>query len=418
VKRIELGLKLWSTDTRLAKEALILVRRGIYSYIELFAVPGSFEQTGGVWSALDAPFLIHAPHSLKGLNPAKREQAAANEALARESFRFADALDAKRVIFHPGVDGPLEESIRQLRSFGDTRILVENKPREGLDGTTCVGWSPEEMAAIKHATGYGFCLDFGHAWCAAVASGYEPSGFIASLRSLGPEMYHLTDGDAASTTDRHDRYGMGSLPLPSLLASLPDGARVTNEGGRALRDSLAEAEEDSAFLLALDELSRAFPSVEMKRARQGDVDAVFALSNDPSVRTVSFSSDPIPYERHVTWFDSQLRNPDGRFFVFYSGTEFAGQVRFQRESGTAFAVSVSVSAPFRGRGYAKAFMKAAMGALRGVRGAEQVLAYVKNDNEVSRRYFEALGFVDAAGVAGEEKSMSVYCFRLGRETAE
>ena len=198
MRRIEPGLKLWSTDMRHAAEAGELVQRGIFAYVELFAVPGSFQETIPNWRNLRIPFVIHAAHSMKGLNPAKRELRASNRILADEAKSFADALSADRIVFHPGVGGDVEESVFQLRGFSDSRILVENKPRVGLDGSICVGWSPGEMRELLLGTGYGFCLDFGHAHCAAVSAGEDPVRFIRELADLKPALFHMTDGKATS----------------------------------------------------------------------------------------------------------------------------------------------------------------------------------------------------------------------------
>lgn len=392
MNRLLLGLKLYSTDTRHAKEAQSLIERGIYSYVELFAVPGSFKDTVTTWRNLGIPFVIHAAHSMKGLNPAKREQWSANRVLADEAKSFADSLGAQRIIFHPGLDGPLDESVRQLRAFDDSRILVENKPREGLNGTICVGWNPEDVSRLMRETGYGFCLDFGHAHCAAVSDGLDSEVFIRSFLALCPTMFHLTDGLASSPTDRHDRYGFGTFPLGDWLSKIPRQSNITNEGGRSIADSLAEAEEDFAFLEAVDHLRTTAPDVEMKRARLLDVDAVFALSNEPDVRAASFSSEPIPYKEHLAWYEKQLQSESGRFFLFYKGETLAAQVRFQRESGSVFTVSVSVSRAFRGTGLAKIAMRAALQSLQGVRSVSRIDAYIKKGNDVSVRYFTALGF--------------------------
>ena len=40
----------------------------------------------------------------------------------------------------------------------------------------------------------GFCLDFGHAVCAANNFKIEPMEFLIKMNKLSPSMYHLTDG--------------------------------------------------------------------------------------------------------------------------------------------------------------------------------------------------------------------------------
>ena len=100
--------------------------------------------------------------------------------------------------------------------------------------------------------GTGFCLDFGHAICAARTLKKEPIVFINELTSLDPSVYHLTDGDYSSELDSHLHYGTGSFPLKELLSVVPNGGLVTNEAKRMKSDSLEEFLFDSAFLSRLD----------------------------------------------------------------------------------------------------------------------------------------------------------------------
>lgn len=394
MSRFSLGLKLWSSDWALVTQAVALVREGYYEYIELFSVPDSFDVSIPYWSGTGVPFVIHAPHSLKGLNPAKRELEASNRRLAEEAFRFADALKSESVVFHPGVAGPTEESIRQLRSFRDPRCLVENKPMRGIDGSVCVGWSFDQIREILDGTGYRFCLDFGHAHCAAVSAGFDFSAFIKSFVDLRPALYHLTDGNANSEVDRHDRYGFGTFALSKCISYLPDGAFVTNEGTRQSRESLEEAREDAAFFKAIVRLNTDMPGVELKRARLSDVEEVFNLSNDSSVRAASFSTLPIQYERHVAWFVKKISDSHCLFLVFFSEREFLGQIRFQKESEGFYEVSISVASQARGRGVSRSMMQAALGCIAGKPDATDIIARVKFENITSVKFFEALGFIE------------------------
>ena len=198
MKNIKYGLKLWTKNTVLIPSAQKCLKEGLYHYVELFIAPGTTKAEIYMWKESGMPFIVHAPHSASGLNPAKFEMRRVNKELATEALHYASILNAKYIIFHPGVDGPIDESIKQLKDFSDSRILIENKPRIGLDGTECVGWSTEQIGELIASTGYGFCLDFGHAHCAAVASKSIPLDLIKGLMAFNPIMYHMTDGLIAS----------------------------------------------------------------------------------------------------------------------------------------------------------------------------------------------------------------------------
>jgi sugar phosphate isomerase/epimerase len=242
--RIQLGLKAWSTNNLLIYEAKEAFHRGVLDYVEVFAVPGSYGSTWQSWAASGLPCVIHAPHSAAGLNFSLKEMESANKGLARESLRFADALKSDKVIFHSGTRGTIDETIRQMRLVHDSRMIIENKPFRGLDGSDCVGSTPAEIKKAMEALGIRFCLDFGHAIAASISFGQPWKKLVSQFMELKPVMFHLTDGDMSSELDHHDQYGMGSFPLSEIIKFLPSGALVTNEAKRENMDSVKEYIED------------------------------------------------------------------------------------------------------------------------------------------------------------------------------
>lgn len=247
---INLGLKLGSKDTQYTDEILNFYEQGVFQYIELFTLSGTYDDTISYWKQFNIPFGIHAPHSAAGLNLANAADRKQNEPKIAESIKFADTLKAKYIIFHSGTNGKPEEVITQLKPFADGRFLIENKPIRGLDGSTCVGSIYDDLKLIIDGIGKetGFCLDFGHAICAARTLRREPMEFINELRNLNPRVYHLTDGDYTSELDSHLHYGQGSFPLKELLSLVPDSGMITNEAKRNIIANLAEFKEDTMFL--------------------------------------------------------------------------------------------------------------------------------------------------------------------------
>lgn len=71
---INLGLKIWSTNTNYLKDAIKLFDKGYYKYIELFVLPGSYRHYIKFWKDLRIPFIIHAPHYREGMNLADKEK--------------------------------------------------------------------------------------------------------------------------------------------------------------------------------------------------------------------------------------------------------------------------------------------------------------------------------------------------------
>lgn len=249
----QLGLKIGSKDIQFTEDILRYYDEGVFQYIELFAATDTFDETISYWKQFEIPFGIHAPHSAAGLNLSIKNNRLSNSVKIKETVKFADELKADYIIFHSGVNGTGEEAASQLKPFADERFLVENKPVKGLDGSSCVGATLEELKSIISIIGHncGFCLDFGHAICASNTLKINPIEFISQLNELHPRLYHLTDGDYNSKLDSHLHYGDGSFPLKELLRFVPDNCKVTNEAKRYFISNLEEMRKDSDFLRML-----------------------------------------------------------------------------------------------------------------------------------------------------------------------
>jgi sugar phosphate isomerase/epimerase len=245
------GLKLWSTNKNYVASAVSHYYK-IYQYIELYTVPNSYNDFIELWKSLDIPYTIHAPHTLGGLNLSKKEMREQNFKIIEEVIKFANTLNGSLIIFHPGIDGDIEETVSQIKKIKDKRILIENKPYFGLvDNLICVGSSPSEIQFIMDNTGAGFCLDIGHAICSANAHKLEPLGYIKEFMQLKPKMYHLTDGDYNSVYDNHKHIGDGNFPVKEILGLLPLNSFITIETVKKSKDNLDDFIHDIDYLKKL-----------------------------------------------------------------------------------------------------------------------------------------------------------------------
>lgn len=247
----QLGLKAWTTNLPLIPGAVALHREGKLDYIELFCVPHTAHDTFAHWAETGIPYVIHAAHTMTGLNYARSDMRAVNRDLTFESFFLADALRSPSIVFHPGSGGELPETLSQIKSLRDDRMILENKPLRGLNGVNCVGSTVSEMSELCSALDLRFCLDFGHATAAANSYKTPPLDFIHSFLSLNPALYHLTDGDFASELDHHDQYGKGSFPLEAYLKMVPPGGLITDEAKRAWPDKIDEYLMDRIYIATL-----------------------------------------------------------------------------------------------------------------------------------------------------------------------
>jgi deoxyribonuclease-4 len=251
------GLKIWSINKQYVDEAWKLYDDGLYHYIELFSVPGSFDASIQFWKQLPIPFVIHAPHYSVGLNFAKSEQEDQNKKLALESFQFADALNASHVIFHPGVEGRLEETIRQMKRVHDSRMLIENKPYYGFDDYTtkanrllCMGSISGDVKRIMSETGVGLCLDIPHAFCTANTLGKDIYDYLEEFLVFNPIMLHLSDGDSKGTYDEHLNIGKGTYDFKKIFQIIGLDRTISIETKKLSNTSL------ESFKVDITELNR------------------------------------------------------------------------------------------------------------------------------------------------------------------
>ena len=410
---INFGLKLWSTNNFYIREAVRLWENNLFQYIELFTVPFSFDENHLYWKDLkekyNIPFVIHAPHYTQGLNLADKAEQESNRKMLRDSLKFADELDANIVIIHPGVNGSEDETIRQINEYDDARLVVENKPRFGLNDELCNGYSPELIDKILSETGCGFCLDFGHAICAANAMKTEPFKLIKLFLAFNPVIFHLTDGDFYGINDKHLNYGMGNYPLRDLIKLIPEQSMVTNEAIKASQDKLDDFIDDYNFLMNKIKSSDIdIKKIIIKKASGKDIDDVYNLSNDSLIRQNSFNTDSIDYSNHVNWFDDKINNKNCLFLIARYYDKFLGQVRFDIED-TEAVISISVDGDSRGKGIGLHLVKEAVRILGDCfRSVKKVKALVKDSNEASKKFFVKANFTISGDTIVNQSKAKVY----------
>lgn len=248
-KKFKFGLKLWSTNVNYIEETKKLFNNNLFNYIELYTMPGTYKDYIEYWKNLEIPFYIHAPHFGSGLNLSDKIKEKSNLKFAEEAIKFTDKLKSDIIIFHPGINGSIDETKRQLSLLNDKRIVIENKPYYGLNNIgICIGSSFEEISNIIENTGVGFCLDIGHAICSANARRIEPLDFFKKFFKLNPKLFHLTDGDYNSEYDKHLHFGKGNYPIKDIIKLIPNDSFITIESEKKYIDKLDDFIEDINYL--------------------------------------------------------------------------------------------------------------------------------------------------------------------------
>ena len=243
-KMIKLGMKLFSTNCLqtpdFAASVIDYVNAHDDMFLELMAVPGSFEATHAFFGerVKTSDVVVHNAHEAYDFNAADRNRRETNRQMLDESRRFADELNASVIVVHAGNGfgrAGQEETVYQFRHFNDSRVAVENLPMiNDITNEIMHGLTPEMIAEIKDASGCKFCFDFAHAICAANGLGLRHDDVMAGFAALTPDMYHLCDGDFTGEDDVHWHYGEGSYDLDKYLARYiaPDALVTMETGGK------------------------------------------------------------------------------------------------------------------------------------------------------------------------------------------
>ena len=176
--------------------------------------------------------------------------------------------------------------------------------------------------------------------------------------------------------------------LQSVLADSGRRARMSRRG-RVLVDGLGVDKVITRMREAL---------LTLRRANEADCRLIWEWANDPEVRAVSFSSDPIPWENHVRWYEAKWRDPNCLFYVATNSSgNPIGQIRYDITEYEG-VVSVSLAKAVRGKGYGSALITRGVEEFFAESSANVVHAYIKLDNQTSGRAFEKAGFSDAGTV--------------------
>src|SRR5262249_26260161 len=124
-------------------------------------------------------------------------------------------------------------------------------------------------------------------------------------------------------------------------------------------------------------------AMRLRPVADEDCRRVWEWANDPAVRAVSFSPEPIPWERHVDWFRGRLRDRHCFYFIGSNGVEDpVGQVRCELTQDEA-VLSISLAPGCRGQGYGPRLIWLACEEVFRTSSAAAIHAYIKGDNRAS-----------------------------------
>ena len=184
-----------------------------------------------------------------------------------------------------------------------------------------------------------------------------------------------------------------------------DVLRKPEELARIISDFLRDYDQRSAFskrmvhiingkgpaqiINAMCPTKITFRTVELS-----DCNQIWLWINDPLIRSVSFDTRSIPLDRHKEWFSSAISDPDLIYYIVLdTNAKPFGQARFKIKSKEAI-ISVLIDPHYRGRSLGSLVIGGATEKFFAETQIDTVKAYIKPENEISRKAFSKAGYVE------------------------
>lgn len=153
----------------------------------------------------------------------------------------------------------------------------------------------------------------------------------------------------------------------------------------------------------------------LRKAYAGDIEFIFSLRNEETVRQASFDSDYIDKETHRKWFSGKITSDDCAIFIAEVDSIPVGQVRFDVVDEEIAEANIAISEDFRGKGYGtEALREASLLFFTDFPKIQAVYAYIKMGNNNSIKSFVNAGYChDGLGVVkGEYTCVKMVLHRI------
>jgi len=237
------------------------------------------------------------------------------------------------------------------------------------------------------------------AWADVAISGGGSTSWELAFMGV-PALILILAGNQRPISERLDAVGVAVNLGWYEDVSSTETAQVVTQLLRAPR-TRAEMSECGRQLVDGDGVDRALmhmrgESVRLRRVHEDDCRLLWEWANDPDVRAVSFSSEPIPWEEHLRWFNSKLGNSGCLLLIAEDGAGVPiGQVRFDVVRKNEAVISVSVDRENRGKGLGSTIIRLASQRLFDLTEINVIHAYIKQNNEASFRAFMKAGYKES-----------------------
>lgn len=245
---------------------------------------------------------------------------------------------------------------------------------------------------------------------------------------LGENVSNMPDlmawADLAITAGGSTCWELAFMGLPTLILLLADNQRPLGEGLHKLKAAVnlgwhhalspLDIRQAATQLLQSRESRREMAAVgkglvdgegparllmllqgqtlRLRRVREDDCRLLWLWANDEEVRKVSFSTAYIPWEEHVSWFSSKIRDPNCLHFIAVDQQDDpAGQVRFDVKEDSA-VINISLDKHKRGLNFGGVLIDMATEEIFKNADIQKINALIHPNNIKSIKAFEKAKF--------------------------
>ena len=133
--------------------------------------------------------------------------------------------------------------------------------------------------------------------------------------------------------------------------------------------------------------------MKLRIANNEDIDFLWKLRNEKTVRQVSLNTEPIPLSEHKEWFSKKKSSSECTIFIVVKGdhSEQIGQVRLDALPQASAEISIALVKAERGRGLGTKVIELALIEAK-KRDFKEAKARIKSFNKGSLNAFGTCGF--------------------------
>lgn len=153
--------------------------------------------------------------------------------------------------------------------------------------------------------------------------------------------------------------------------------------------------------------------LHLRKAEVSDKETLWLWRNDPVMRAMAKTQDPVIWSEHAKWFSGVMESERTTLYIAVLQDDTGAMVRFDRQDGEAL-VSINVAPHMRGKGFGTSALIRACEAYESDHPNIILSAEIRESNMASKSAFRAAGF-EEIDQGGSEISKFVRSDKQGKD---